>query len=70
MKKIIVLIAALALSGCAQWNQLSEGEKVGIVVGTSILIGASIIKNSQDPDINKVCVSTRSIETGCGNARL
>lgn len=70
MKKLIVLLAALALSGCAHWNELSEGEKAGIIIGTTILVGASIIKNSNEDLINKTCVSTQSIRTGCGNVRL
>jgi N-acetylmuramoyl-L-alanine amidase len=61
--KMLFALLALALSGCAQWNQLSDGEKAGIIIGTSVLVGASIIKNSEG-DVNN-CISTRSIRTGC-----
>jgi hypothetical protein len=60
---MLFALLALALSGCAQWNQLSDGEKAGIIIGTSVLVGASIIKNSEG-DVNN-CISTRSIRTGC-----
>ena len=69
--KTIIIIAALALSGCAQWNQLSEGEKTAVIVSGAILVGANLIKNSNgDTIINKTCVSTQSIKTGCGDVDL
>jgi hypothetical protein len=61
--KVFLLIFVCFLSGCAQWNGLSDGEKTGIIVGGAILVGANIIKNSEDPVNN--CISTRSIKTGC-----
>jgi hypothetical protein len=67
MKRILILGAALVLAGCAQWNELSDGEKTGIIIGTSVLVGASIIKNSMQDDSDRICISTRSVETGCGD---
>ena len=70
MNRLLLLLTILGLSGCAQWNELSEGEKVGVIVGTTVLIGASIIANSQDSHPNKICISTRSVQTGCGDVDL
>ena len=66
MKLIISLIAVFALSGCAQWNKLSDTEKTAYVVSGSILVGAMLIRNGQGDSytINN-CVSTKSIRTGC-----
>jgi hypothetical protein len=36
--KIVALSLVLALSGCAQWNQMTDQEK-GVVIGTAILVG-------------------------------
>jgi len=64
--KGIILLLALALSGCATWNELDTGEKVALGVGVAVLVGANIIKNSQGDYIeNDICISTRSLETGC-----
>jgi hypothetical protein len=65
MKVFVAIIAALSLSGCAQWNKLSEGEKVALAVSGAILVGANIIKNSEGDVINNNCVSTKSLKTGC-----
>lgn len=66
--RILILAAMLSLSGCATWNELSEGEKdavkIGVVAG-AILIGANIIKNSQGDTVVNNCISTRSLQTGC-----
>ena len=74
MKKIIVLVAALMLSGCAgmkhHWDQLEPAEKVVVGVGTAVVVGAWIIRNGESDIINKTCVSTRSIQTGCGDVSL
>ncbi len=71
MKKIILMAIMFALTGCASWERLSEGEKVAVVLGTTILVGAAIIANSNDnSDVHKICISTRSIQTGCGNITL
>ncbi len=70
IRKFILIACMFLLSGCSHWNQLSEGEKVSIVVGTAVIVGAVIIKNGVSNDINKICISTRSIQTGCGDARL
>lgn len=66
-KVIIALIATLSLSGCAQWNKLSEGEKTAVIVSGAILVAANIIKNSDETVIsnNYNCVSTKSLKTGC-----
>lgn len=63
MKKPFILLA-FTLSGCAQWNELSDGEKVAYTVSGAVLVGALIIRNGQG-DTNNVCVSTKSIRTGC-----
>lgn len=63
--KTIIIIATLALSGCAQWNELSDGEKTAVIVSGAILIGANIIKNSNDTTVVNNCISTQSIRTGC-----
>lgn len=65
MRKIFLVLAVLMLSGCAQWQELSDGEKTGIMVGAAVLIGANLISNTQDNTVNN-CISTRSLETGCG----
>lgn len=73
MKKLLVIIAALALSGCAQWNELSDQEKAAWIVSGAILVGVNVLKNTDgDTTVieNKTCVSTRSIQTGCGNVDL
>lgn len=70
MRKLLLIAIAFAVSGCAQWNKLSEGEKTGIIIGTTVIVGAILIKNSVSNDINKICISTRSIKTGCGEATL
>jgi hypothetical protein len=64
--RVILLILTLALGGCA-WSEMDSGEKAGVIIGGAILLGAAIIKNSQDPDYfeNDICISTRSLETGC-----
>ena len=64
MKKLVVL---LLLSGCAQWDTLEPAEKVGVVVGTTVVAGALIIRNGKQPVQNQ-CISTRRFETGCGRA--
>lgn len=60
-----ILLACLCLSGCAQWNELSEGEKTALIVSGAIIVGANIIKNSQDTTVINNCISTQSIKTGC-----
>jgi len=64
MKIAIALLAAFLLSGCAQWNKLSNEEKGAVIIGTTVVVGAMIIKNSQPTHIHN-CISTRSLETGC-----
>ena len=70
MKGLIIALLALSLSGCAQWNKLSDPEKAAIIVSTAIVIGASVIADSNDKNIHRTCVSTRSIQTGCGDVDL
>lgn len=65
MKKLVVLLMALSLTGCAQWKELSDQEKTAYIVAGAILVGANIVKNSNDTVINNNCISTRSIKTGC-----
>ena len=65
MKKLVVLLMALSLTGCAQWKELSDQEKTAYIVAGAILFGANIVKNSNDTVINNNCISTRSIKTGC-----
>ena len=63
--KLIFALLALSLSGCAQWDTLSEGETAGVIVGATVVAGALIIRNGQDNQVYN-CISTRSLETGCG----
>lgn len=73
MKKFFVLLIAFVLTGCASinpvenWNNLSPEGKRTLILSGSILLAASIIKNSQGDTVVNVdnCVSTQSIRTGC-----
>jgi len=65
MKKLILIVAAFLISGCAQWKELSDQEKTAYIVAGAILVGANIVKNSNDTVINNNCISTRSLKTGC-----
>ncbi len=66
MKKIITIACLFILSGCAQWNELSDQEKTAVIVSGAVLVGANIIKNlSGDTTVVNNCISTRSIKTGC-----
>lgn len=47
MKKFLVMLAVMiGLSGCANWNALTEGEKVAWAVSTAVIVGAGIVANS------------------------
>jgi hypothetical protein len=62
--KLITLLAVLALSGCAHWDELEPAEKVAVGVGATVVVGALIIRNGQGQSQSQ-CISTRSLETGC-----
>ncbi len=64
MKKILILLIALGLSGCAHWDTLEPSEKVVVGVGTAVVVGALIIRNGEGQTQSQ-CISTRSLETGC-----
>lgn len=64
--RIFICLVALCLGGCAQWNELSEGEKTAVVVGGAVIVGAMLIRNGQgDTTVVNNCISTRSLQTGC-----
>ena len=51
MKHLTLLAVIVLLSGCAtnyHWKNLSNAEKAGVIVGTTVLVGALIIRNSSD----------------------
>lgn len=64
MRKVLLVLSILTLSGCAQWNQLSDQEKAAVIVGGAVLVGANLISNTQSTHVHN-CISTRSLETGC-----
>ena len=64
MKHIILILTLLALSGCAQWNKLSEREQQTVIIAGSILAAGFVVAHSNETNVNN-CISTRSLETGC-----
>lgn len=74
MKKLAFLIGILSLSGCSHWNDIThwdsrtEGEKVAIVVGATVIAGALIIRNGQgntQSQFQEQCIGLKSLQTGC-----
>ena len=65
MKILIAVLLSLTLSGCAHWDQLEPAEKVAVGVGGALIVSALIIRNGQQVN-NFNCISTRSLDTGCG----
>lgn len=78
MRRIIGIIVVLVIAGCQLgcvhtnpkdwWNARTDGEKIAIGVGTSIVVGALIIRNGEgnpQSQQQEICISTRSLETGC-----
>lgn len=52
MRKIAIVLAALSLAGCAQWNQMTPGERkvvIGAAVASAVVAGA-IAAHNDDPD--------------------
>ena len=68
MKTLFLLLILVILTGCATskdwWDNRSEGEKVAIGVGASLVVTGLIIRNGQGQSQSQ-CISTRSLETGC-----
>jgi uncharacterized protein YcfL len=66
IRKLVVVVLALALSGCASWDRLSEREQQTWIIAGSILVSGAAIAyhSSNDTHVNN-CISTRSLETGC-----
>jgi hypothetical protein len=60
VKKLFIIFLTLALASCAHWDQLEPAEKVAVAV----VVAAVIIAESSDSQSQ--CISTRSLETGCG----
>jgi uncharacterized protein YcfL len=66
MKKTVLVVLLLALSGCAHWDNLSEREQQTVVIAGSILATGFVIAHSNDTRVNNYnCISTRSLRTGC-----
>lgn len=71
MRRVLILVGILfGLSGCAQWNQLSDPEKAAVIVSGAIVVGVAVMRNSSDDTTTQNCISTRSIRTGCGSFPL
>ena len=73
IKKFLLVLAVVGLSGCgcmktASWDSLSEREQQTIVIAGSILVAGFVVAHSNDTNVNN-CISTRSLETGCGKFR-
>jgi len=64
MKQIVLVVLLMALSGCAQWNKLSEREQQTVVIAGSILAAGFVVAHSNETNVNN-CISTRSLKTGC-----
>lgn len=64
IKKMVMVVLALALSGCASWERLSEREQQTWIIAGSILVSGAAIAYHNDTTVNN-CISTRSLETGC-----
>ena len=66
MKKLILLVCVLGLSGCATYKELSDGEKAAFWISSAIIVGAGIVANSNDTTvINDICIAERSKNTDC-----
>jgi hypothetical protein len=61
MKKLIVLIAALGLSGCAHWEQMSETEKQAWIFGGAIVLGSIALSTQEDKVIDNRDICFESV---------
>ncbi len=67
MKRLFLLILVFCFSGCAYWDELSEGErKAWIYSGAALGVGL-IIADAMDSDtvIVRQCFPVESLETDC-----
>jgi ABC-type cobalamin transport system permease subunit len=71
--KTLLIVFALVLSGCATdgsikpWDEWSTSEQAFVTVGVPLIIGSMLIRNGMQDDSDRICISTRSVETGCGD---
>jgi len=57
MNRIILLLAALLLTGCATWNEMSPTKKTAVVVGAIVVVAlvASSSDSYSNSDPNEQC---------------
>lgn len=62
MKKLIILVCLLGLSGCAGWDEKSDVEKQAWIFSGAIVIGAIALSQQED---NIVLKQDNCFESEC-----
>ena len=69
MKKLILLVCLLGLSGCVSqsWKEMSDTEKQAWIISGAVVVGAALLADgmSSDTVVVKQCFPQRSLETDC-----
>ena len=68
MKKFILLIAVLCLSGCATaWKDMTDTERQAWIISGAVVISAALIADQMGCDtvVVRQCFPQRSLETDC-----
>jgi uncharacterized lipoprotein YmbA len=67
MKRLLLILAAFSLTGCAAWEKMSDDERKAWIISGAIVVSAVVLADALDGDtvVVRQCFPTQSIETDC-----